>query len=156
MRINEKEFNRLPEHLRSLFRKLPNPERDEVLAAFPAAPGQLADASTGDSPKTTNVYGAMKRQGEASAERRYTDKGSTNFAAKAPSRTNCVPSAATPNAAWGGRSFVACNAPVSSWSRCCASYSENSLSRFARVVVSTIDKYPFRDILPACRVALTA
>lgn len=42
---------------------------DEVLAAFPQAPGQLADASNNsDSTKTQNVYGAMKRGNEASAD----------------------------------------------------------------------------------------
>lgn len=43
---------------------------DEVVAAFPAAPGQLADASTNPlSRKTQNVYGAMRRGrgGEPSA-----------------------------------------------------------------------------------------
>jgi DNA modification methylase len=45
---------------------------DEVLAAFPEAPGQLADASaTAPSPTTSR---------EASATRRYTENGSTNFA----------------------------------------------------------------------------
>jgi DNA modification methylase len=46
---------------------------EEVLEAFPEAPGQLADASTNaDSKKTQNVYGAMNRgnarDGEASAD----------------------------------------------------------------------------------------
>lgn len=42
---------------------------DEVLAAFPNAPGQMADASsTAPSAKTGNVYGAMKREGEASQD----------------------------------------------------------------------------------------
>lgn len=43
---------------------------DEVLAAFPDAPGQLADASLNtEQRKTQNVYGAMRRgrEGEASA-----------------------------------------------------------------------------------------
>jgi len=43
---------------------------DEVLAAFPDAPGQLADASlNSEQRKTQNVYGAMRRgrEGEASA-----------------------------------------------------------------------------------------
>lgn len=40
---------------------------DEVLAAFPDAPGQLADESlTAPSAKTGNTYGAMQRQGESS------------------------------------------------------------------------------------------
>lgn len=55
---------------------------DEVMEAFPAAPGQQADISTtAPSPKTSNVYGAMRRDGEASANRRYADVGVTNFAA---------------------------------------------------------------------------
>ncbi len=45
---------------------------DEVTAAFPQAPGQLADASSSSSRKTQNVYGAMKRgngrENEASAD----------------------------------------------------------------------------------------
>lgn len=42
---------------------------DEVLAAFPEAPGQLADASTNNSSrKTQNTYGAMKRGNETSAD----------------------------------------------------------------------------------------
>ena len=59
---------------------------DEVVACFPDAPGQLADASaSAPSRRTQNCYGAMKRgngrDGEASADRRYTDSGGTNFAA---------------------------------------------------------------------------
>jgi DNA modification methylase len=55
---------------------------DEVLEKFPNAPGQLADVShSAPSKKSKNVYGKMNREGEASAERRYTEKGSTNFAA---------------------------------------------------------------------------
>jgi DNA modification methylase len=61
---------------------------DEVVDAFPYAPGQLAPNSA-DTPSslTKNVYGERKRvsfgkrAGEASANRRYTDNGSTNFAA---------------------------------------------------------------------------
>ena len=34
MRLDEKTFNRLPEHLKALFVKIPNPGDDEVLAAF--------------------------------------------------------------------------------------------------------------------------
>lgn len=55
---------------------------DDVLAAFPAAPGQLADVSiNSDSPKTNNVYGSMRRErgDELSANgkgARRLDKGS--------------------------------------------------------------------------------
>ncbi|MCW3503226.1 site-specific DNA-methyltransferase [Burkholderia cenocepacia] len=53
-----------------------------VLAAFPDALGQIADANTDQNRiKNRHAYGQM-RAGEASADRRYTDIGSTNFAAK--------------------------------------------------------------------------
>ena len=35
MRIDEKAYKAMPAHLQALFRKLPNPGSDEVLAAFP-------------------------------------------------------------------------------------------------------------------------
>lgn len=42
---------------------------EEVLEAFPDAPGQQADVSPdAPSPKTSTVYGAMKREGEASQD----------------------------------------------------------------------------------------
>lgn len=62
----------------------------EVLEAFPDAPGQQGDL-TGNEPSRTgeaNCYGKFaerrvfkaRRDGEASAERRYTEEGGTNFA----------------------------------------------------------------------------
>ena len=54
----------------------------EVVACFPDAGGQQADISvTAQSAKTGNIYGKMNREGEASAHLRYTENGSTNFAA---------------------------------------------------------------------------
>lgn len=61
---------------------------DEVLAGFPDSAGAQGDVR-GDEPSavTKNVYADRrrvpfnKRIGEATAERRYTDEGSTNFAA---------------------------------------------------------------------------
>ena len=54
-----------------------------VLDYLRNTPGQLADARTDGSPKSGLVYGTMRhREGQASANRRYTDRGSTNFAAK--------------------------------------------------------------------------
>lgn len=42
---------------------------DEVVALFPQSAGQLADiSSTAPSAKTSNVYGAMRREGEASQD----------------------------------------------------------------------------------------
>jgi site-specific DNA-methyltransferase (adenine-specific) len=55
---------------------------EEVMACFPDSAGQQADISTtAPSAKTSNVYGKMNREGEASANRRYTDNGGTNFSA---------------------------------------------------------------------------
>lgn len=55
----------------------------EVVALFPNSKGQQADASTSaPSARTKNVYGAMRRDGEATAEKRYTENGNTNFAMK--------------------------------------------------------------------------
>lgn len=51
----------------------------EVLATFPDAPGQQADASPhAPSPKTSNVYGAMKRS-SAEASRNDANEGGTGF-----------------------------------------------------------------------------
>lgn len=62
---------------------------DEVLAGFPSAPGAQADVR-GDEPSAPgrNTYGEYagrrglkaRRDGEASADRRYTERGSTDFA----------------------------------------------------------------------------
>jgi site-specific DNA-methyltransferase (adenine-specific) len=67
----------------------------EVIEHFPDAPGQMADASfTAPSAKTSNVYGAMRRTGEASQETRYADAGGTNFAMKPGARRHDTGSAA--------------------------------------------------------------
>lgn len=69
MRIDEGRFLAMPIHLRALFRAAPNPSRDEVLSGFPPAPGQLGQiSSSAPSEKTSNVYGRMSREGEASAD----------------------------------------------------------------------------------------
>jgi site-specific DNA-methyltransferase (adenine-specific) len=50
---------------------------DEVLAAFPQAPGQLADASSSSSSrKTQNTFGAMKGGNESRAQTARPDAGS--------------------------------------------------------------------------------
>lgn len=58
MQISETQFKKLPEHLKHLFKKLPNPGSDEVLAGFPQAKGQQG-ALTGAEPssKSANVFG---------------------------------------------------------------------------------------------------
>ena len=60
---------------------------DEVLAAFPDAPGQCADVKFDAAErKTQSVYGAMKRGHEPSAESTYAENGGTNFAMKPGAR----------------------------------------------------------------------
>ena len=59
---------------------------DEVLAAFPQAPGQIADASTkADSRKTQNCYGAMRR-GSQEASRDSDNEGAVGFKMKPGAR----------------------------------------------------------------------
>lgn len=69
---------------------------DEVLAAFPEAPGQMADASSSDSRKTQNVYGVMKRgngrEDEPSAG--SGNKGAVGFKMKPGARRGDTGSAA--------------------------------------------------------------
>jgi DNA modification methylase len=68
---------------------------DEVLAAFPDAPGQLADASeTAPSSKTGNIYGRMARGGAAASnrgKRDEVDKSAARFfyCAKAKAEDRC-------------------------------------------------------------------
>lgn len=60
---------------------------EEVLAAFPYAPGQCADIKfDAEGWKTQNAYGAMKRGQEPIAERVYKDAGGTDFAIKPGTR----------------------------------------------------------------------
>lgn len=69
---------------------------EEVLEAFPNAPEQIADASSSDSRKTQNVYGAMKRgngrDGEASAD--SDNEGAVGFKMKLGARRGDAGSAA--------------------------------------------------------------
>lgn len=58
----------------------------EVVSAFPAAPGQMANAKTEGGCKTRGIYGAMRygREGEASAE--SANDGAVGFAMKPGAR----------------------------------------------------------------------
>ena len=77
---------------------------EEVQAAFPDAPGQQGDitGSEPSEPAGGNVYGAgyrrkpvnARRDGEASAGRRYTEDGATNFAVLPGARRDAAGSAA--------------------------------------------------------------
>lgn len=58
---------------------------DDVLAAFPQAPGQQGPiSSTAPSAKTSNVYGAMRREGESSAD--SDNRGAVGFKMKPGAR----------------------------------------------------------------------
>jgi DNA modification methylase len=58
MILSEREFEHLPEHLRSLFRKRANPAKDEVLAAFPSTGVNGRPNCAGEKyTKAADVYG---------------------------------------------------------------------------------------------------
>lgn len=60
---------------------------EEVLDCFPDAPGQCADVKyDAEERKTQNIYGAMKRGHEPSAERTYAENGATDFAMRPGAR----------------------------------------------------------------------
>lgn len=58
MRISAREYGRLPDHLKKLFQHVDG--SDEVMAAFPDAPGQLATSRTDEAIKTNQIYGKMR------------------------------------------------------------------------------------------------
>ncbi|MGE0714829.1 MAG: DNA methyltransferase [Alphaproteobacteria bacterium] len=58
MQIDAKTFARMPSHLQAMFVKLPNPGSEEVVGAFPDAPGQQRVVDASFAPKRgTPVYG---------------------------------------------------------------------------------------------------
>jgi DNA modification methylase len=65
---------------------------DEVLSGFPDAPGQMADTKGGGGSKVQNVYGAMRREGEPSAESE--NNGAVGFKMKPGTRRKDTGSAA--------------------------------------------------------------
>lgn len=87
MKIEEKQFARLPMHLQALFTKLPNPCSDAVLAGFPQTSSGVMKAGTvraaQDQPGSV-CYGTFG--GNAAESDTYGDKGSAArffYAAKA-------------------------------------------------------------------------
>ena len=52
---------------------------DEVLAAFPEAPGQCADAKLGNELKTSRVYGAMRRERNDEPSAKSENTGAVGF-----------------------------------------------------------------------------
>lgn len=84
MKIDERQFNRMPKHLQALFTKLPNPGSDEVLAGFPRADGgHWPDATRtggGDVGGGTSDYrgpGPKDEQGGSAARFFYCAKATT-------------------------------------------------------------------------------
>jgi len=74
MRIDEKKFNAMPLRLRALFVKLPNPGRDEVLAAFPREAGAPVTVRNGD--KFRGTYGAFSGNIDEQGSTFHADTGS--------------------------------------------------------------------------------
>lgn len=74
MRIDETTFGAMPAHLRALFVREPNPERDDVLAVFPDKAGAAAPV-TGDEPSDASV-GRVTNKRERVPGAFHADKGS--------------------------------------------------------------------------------
>lgn len=73
MQINETQFKKLPEHLKHLFQKLPNPASEEVLAGFPqTGGGTKRDALTPTTHNAPSKFGYSKDRHQFS----YGDTGS--------------------------------------------------------------------------------
>ena len=70
MKIPESTFKRLPEHLKALFNKLPNPGSDEVVALFPESNGSAARffycAKASRSDRNAGLEGMEERPGPGS------------------------------------------------------------------------------------------
>lgn len=73
MQIDEKLYRRMPPDLRALFDKMPNPQREEVLAAFPdaAAGGNIQSSAPSD--KTGTIFGKFTGRFDNTS---YQDAGS--------------------------------------------------------------------------------
>ena len=56
MILSENDYNRLPKHLKKMFKKLPNSEKNEILNAFPDAKGQQGKAKM-NGKKSNNIFG---------------------------------------------------------------------------------------------------
>lgn len=78
MKINEETYAGLPPHLKALFREIPNPARDEVLAGFPDSDGAQAAVGPQYGAKTSvNAYGdwgsrqTMEPRGDTGSAARF-------------------------------------------------------------------------------------
>lgn len=68
MQITQKTYDTLPDHLKALFRKLLNHGSEEVLAAFPDAPGQQGDLNGHSKDRLSKgIFGDMKAARDAVA-----------------------------------------------------------------------------------------
>jgi len=61
---------------------------DDVIAAFPSAPGQIAKASSSDARKTQNVYGSMKRGSDGAEPRDFGGSAARFFYCAKASRSD--------------------------------------------------------------------
>ncbi len=76
MKLPEKEYARLPAHLKMLFERLPNPGSEEVLRGFPegSASGHWADKAPGFEARDYNGRGADALDAGSAARFFYTAK----------------------------------------------------------------------------------
>lgn len=78
MKISSEAYYKMPAHLQALF--IVHDGSEEVLAAFPDAPGQMAKAAEGEERrKDQNVYGAMTRGSNGAEPRIEIDKSAARF-----------------------------------------------------------------------------
>lgn len=78
MQIDKNTYSAMPAHLQALFREMQNPGRDEVLAAFPDAKGQMGASS--DSQRTrANCYGALSQGDKQYTPRVESDTSAARF-----------------------------------------------------------------------------
>lgn len=76
MQITETTFKKLPDHLKALFYKLPNPGSDEVLALFPSADGGRFSERQTPANRAETYSGFQNCSGKVNAPNTYGDTGS--------------------------------------------------------------------------------
>jgi hypothetical protein len=72
MKIGEKLYARMPEHIRACFEKLPNPGSDEVVSGFPESASQRSEVTS----KPGDIYGGGSGLPSHTGVYGFDDKGS--------------------------------------------------------------------------------
>ena len=63
MQIDEKTYKKMPQHLQALFKKLPNPEAEEVMEAFARFGNRPACMSPSSANPEGTIFGGRRSQG---------------------------------------------------------------------------------------------